>query len=475
MGQKKAFDWGVATAAYQIEGAWNADGKSPSIWDTFTHAGKSFRGQTGDAACEHYTRFREDVRLMAELGVTSYRFSVSWARVLRDGTGEINEKGLQFYSDLVDELLRRNIKPFVTLYHWDMPQSVYEQGGFSDRKIVSLFARYVTAVVEKLGDRVKDFVTINEPQCVLHGGLFSDALAPGVRLSVRELLQCAHNLLLCHGEAVRILREKVKDVKIGIALCGWVSCPLYPTEENERVAYRDFFAVRRDEPMNCMSVLGDAVYLGDYPREYYEYFRDVLPDIREGDLQSISRPLDYVCQNIYSGMRIGPDGKYARWPDGSPQNSFGWDDLPECVYWCLKFLYRRYSLPVVITENGVAQNDRVCLDGKVHDCYRIDGTARFLSEMKRAAAEGVPVRGYYHWSLLDNFEWKAGFSQRFGLVYVDYATQKRIKKDSFAFYRQVIATDGACIAAGQAPAGQGCSARQGGLSKRSAMPKGEGR
>ncbi len=440
--RQEKFDWGAATAAYQIEGGWNADGKCPSVWDVFSHAGKCFRAQTGDIACDHYNRFREDVALLAELGVTSYRFSVSWCRVLRDGTGEINQKGLQFYSDLVDELLRYGIKPFVTLYHWDMPQSVFEQGGFSDRKIVGLFSRYVSAVADKLGDRVKDFVTINEPQCVLHGGLFGDALAPGVKLSLKELLQCAHNLLLCHGEAVRVLREKVKGAKIGIALCGWVSCPAVPSQENIEAAYRDFFEVRRDEPMNCMGVLGDAVYLGDYPQEYYQYFGGILPDIREGDLREISRPLDFICQNIYSGMRVGADGKYIGWPDGSPQNSFGWDDIPECVYWGLKFLYRRYALPVVITENGVAQNDRVCLDSRVHDSYRIDGTARYLREMRRAMKEGVPVRGYYHWSLLDNFEWKAGYSQRFGLVYVDYATQKRIRKDSFEFYKEVIRTDG---------------------------------
>ena len=446
MKSNRAFDWGVATAAYQIEGGWKADGKSPSVWDTFTHAGKAFRRQTGDVACEHYYRYKEDVKLMAELGVTAYRFSVSWGRILRDGTGPVNEKGLWFYSDLTDELLKYGIRPVVTLYHWDMPQHVEDLGGFRRREIVRLFSRYAEVVADRLGDRIKDFITINEPQCVLHGGLFGDALAPGVKLPMRELLQCAHNLLLCHGEAVRVLREKVKDAKLGIALCGWVSCPVFGTKENEDAAYRDFFEVRKDEPMNCMGVLGDAVYLGDYPKEYYEYFADILPEIREGDMREISRPLDYICQNLYSGMRIGPDGKYADWPDGSPQNSFGWDDIPECVYWGLKFLYKRYALPVIITENGVAQNDRICLDGKIHDSYRTDGTARYLAEMYRAIGEGIPVKGYYHWSLLDNFEWKAGYSQRFGLVYVDYATRERIKKDSFEFYKRVIATDGKCIA-----------------------------
>lgn len=443
--EQEKFDWGVATAAYQVEGSPRAGGKCPSIWDTFTHGGKAFRGQTGDLACDHYNRFREDIALMAELGVTAYRFSVSWGRILRGGTGEINEEGMRFYSELVDELLRHKIRPMVTLYHWDMPQSVYEGGGFSDRKIVGLFSRYVSAVAEGLGDRVKDFITINEPQCVLHGGLFSDALAPGVRLSMPELLQCAHNLLLCHGEAVRILREKVRGAKVGIALCGWVTCPAQETKECIAAARRDYFAVRKDEPMNCMGVLGDAIYRGDYPPEYYEFFGDILPPIREGDMRSISRPLDFIAQNIYSGMRIEANGEYAKWPDGSPQNAFGWDDIPECVYWGVKFLYERYKLPVVITENGVSQNDRVCLDGKVHDSYRIDLTARYLLQMRRAMREGISVRGYYHWSLLDNFEWKAGYSQRFGLVYVDYATQRRIPKDSFAFYRDVIRSGGSCI------------------------------
>ena len=442
---KRTFDWGVATAAYQIEGNPSAGGKGPSIWDIFTREGKAFRGQTGDVACDHYNRFREDVGLMAELHVTAYRFSLSWGRILRDGTGEINEEGIAFYSGLIDELLRHGIRPLVTLYHWDMPQSVYKQGGFSDRKIVELFSRYVSVVADRLGDRVKDFITINEPQCILHGGLFSDALAPGVRLSLPQLLTCAHNLLLCHGEAVRVLREKVKDAKIGISLCGWVTCPAHQTEEDIRAARRDFFALRREEPMNCMAALGDAIYLGDYPQEYYEYYKDILPEIREGDRREISRPLDFMGQNIYSGMRIDANGCYAKWPDGSPQNSFGWDEIPECVYWGLKFLYERYKLPLVVTENGVAQNDRICLDGKVHDSYRIDSTARYLAQMKRAMREGIPVNGYYHWSLLDNFEWKAGYSQRFGLVYVDYATQKRIPKDSFRFYQEVIRTNGDCI------------------------------
>ena len=442
---RKGFVWGAASAAYQIEGAWNEDGKSESIWDCFTHDKKAYREQTGDIACDHYHRYKEDVALMRELGLKSYRFSVSWARIM-PREGEINGRGIEFYNRLIDELLANGIEPMLTLYHWDMPAWIYEKGGFLNRETVRYFSQYAEAVAENFGDRVKTFVTINEPQCVLHGGLFSDALAPAVKLTLKQLLQAGHNLLLCHGAAVKVLREKVKGAKIGMATCGWVTCPADGTAESEERAYRDFFKVWKEQPMNCMSVLADPVYSGDYPKEYYEYFKDELPKITAEDLKSISQPLDFIGQNMYSGFYMGADGSIAPFEDGSPQNSMGWDDIPEAVYYGLKFLYRRYKLPIVVTENGTAQNDRVCLDGRVHDSYRIDHTARYLLQIKKAADEGIPVSGYYHWAFTDNFEWKCGFSKRFGLVFVDYKTQERIKKDSFYFYKKVVETNGGILA-----------------------------
>lgn len=438
---KENFIWGAASAAYQIEGGFNEDGKSPSIWDEFTHAKKSYREQTGDVACDHYHRYEEDIELMKESGIKSYRFSLSWSRIM-PSENVVSKKGIMFYNRLIDRLIDNNIIPFVTLYHWDMPMWVYEKGGFLSKDTIKYFADYVGVVADSFGDRVKNFITVNEPQCVLHGGLYSDALAPGIKLSLKELLLAGHNLLLCHGEAVRILRQKVKDVKIGMSTCGWVTCPSDNSPECEKKAYENFFAVWKEQPMNCMSVLSDPVYLGDYPEKYYEYFKDDLPCITKDDLKKISQPLDFIGQNIYSGFYMDKSGAIAPFSDGSSQNDMGWDDIPESVYYGIKFLYKRYKLPVVVTENGTAQNDRVCLDGKVHDQYRIDHIARYLLQIKRAVAENIPVNGYYHWSFTDNFEWKHGFSKRFGLVFIDYKTQKRIKKDSFYFYKEVIKTNG---------------------------------
>lgn len=438
---KNDFVWGAASASYQVEGGWNEDGKAPDIWDDFAHDKKCYRNQNGDVACDHYHRFEEDVALMRELGLKAYRFSLSWSRIM-PAEGVVNEKGVTFYNRLIDLLIENNIKPVVTLYHWDMPTWVYEKGGFLNRDAIKLFSDYAAVAAERFGDRVKTFITVNEPQCVLHGGLYSDNLAPGIKVSLRDLLKTGHNLLLCHGSAVKILREKVPGAEIGIATCGWITCPSDDTKESENAAYDDFFKVRKEQPMNCMSVLADPVYLGDYPKDYYEYFKDELPEITKEDLKLISAPLDFIAQNIYSGFYMDGNGEVAPFKDGSSQNLMGWDDIPEAVYYGLKFLYRRYKKPIVITENGTAQNDRVCLDGKVHDSYRIDYTARYLLQMKKAVNDGIPVNGYYHWSFTDNFEWKCGFSKRFGLVYVDYETQERIRKDSFYFYNRVISTDG---------------------------------
>lgn len=439
--KKDNFIWGAATASYQIEGAWNFDGKTPSIWDTYTHDKRAFRNQTGDVACDHYNRYKEDVKLMAELGLQSYRFSISWSRIIPDESGKINEKGLQFYSDLVDELLRYGIRPMVTLYHWDMPEYQFRQGGLLRRGIVKDFEAYTRAVAERLGDRVKDFITINEPQSLL-SGFYYEGLAPGIHLSLADMLASMHNLLLCHGAAVKVLREMVKDVKIGFAMCGWVPCPQEETEKNIQVCYDKFFSIGDKLPTDMIVALGDAVYLGDYPKEYYDNYKDILPDIQKGDMEIISQPLDYLCQNLYSGFVLDENGDKVEFYDGSPMNNFGWDDIPESLYWGCKFLYERYKLPIIITENGTSVNDRICLDGKIHDSYRIDMTARYLLAIRKAIKVGVPIIGYYHWSFMDNFEWKAGFSQRFGLVFVDYRTGERIKKDSFGFYKKVIESDG---------------------------------
>lgn len=439
---KKDFLWGASTASYQIEGAWNEDGKAPSIWDTYTHEGRSFRNQNADVSCDHYHRYKEDVRLMAELGLKSYRFSITWPRVIKNLEGEVNEVGLKFYSDLVDELLSYGIEPFVTLYHWDMPQYIYDNGGLLNRDTVDAFAHYARVVAECLKGRVKRFITVNEATNVL-AGLAAPHKAPGKnRLSSAELNQATHTLLLCHGAATKVLREVIPDSLVSFSICGWVPCPAEETEENIRACYKKYFELGDEHIIDVVGGMADAVYLGDYPKEYYEKFRDELPDIREGDMELISQPLDFISPNLYSGYYVDVNGKTLPFADGSPQNFLYWDDIPEAMYWGIRFIYERYRLPIVIAENGWASNDRVCLDGKVHDSYRIDMTARYLLAIQRAIDEGVPVDGYYHWSLMDNFEWMEGYFPRFGLIYVDYATGKRIKKDSFDFYKKVIKTNG---------------------------------
>lgn len=438
---KKDFIWGVATAAYQIEGAWNEDGKGPSIWDTLTHEeGNVVDGGNGDVACDHYHRYREDVALMAELGVKAYRFSISWPRVLPDGIGKPNEKGLAFYSNLIDELLAHGITPYITLYHWDMPQKLFERGGWLSPDMPQWFGEYARLIGKRLGDRAKNFITINEPQCIL-GGMNGNGQAPNLKYSLKDRLTATHNLLKAHGTAVKILRETVKDVKIGYAPCGMPVCPKTDTKEDIEAARKAYFSFDPKDPTSSTSVLSDPVMLGDYPKEYYEVYKDCMPDIKSGDMELISQPLDFYCQNIYSAVEAhSENGKPVvdGYPEDSPKTDMEWHIVPSALYWGPKFLYERYRKPIIITENGVSLPDAVGPDGKIHDSNRIDFLASYLKELKRAIADGVKVNGYFYWSFIDNFEWNFGYARRFGLVYVDYTNQKRIPKDSFEYYREMI-------------------------------------
>lgn len=437
----KKFIWGVSTAAYQVEGAFDADGKCASIWDTYAHNGKCFENQNADVACDHYNRYKKDIKLMKELGVKSYRFSISWCRIIKNKNNDINEKGLQFYSNLIDELLKNGIEPMVTLFHWDLPEFENEQGAFTRRDIIYDFEFYVETVLKMLNGRVKYFNTINEAQSFL-AGYFLPGAAPGLNFNLKEMLCSMHNLLLAHGLAVKKIREYVADAKIGFAMCGWIPCPVNSTTENIEVCKNKLFEVNPTHPTDFIGCFGDAIYLGNYPEKYYEIFKDVLPEIRTGDLELISQPLDFIAQNLYSGYLLDESGNEVKMPIGFPKNNCGWNDMPQSVYYGLKFISERYKLPIIITENGYSQNDRVSLDGKVHDFYRIDMFNRYLNEIKKAMSEGVNILGYYHWSFMDNFEWAAGFNQRFGLVYVNYQTQERIKKDSFNFYKRIIKSNG---------------------------------
>ena len=449
MGFPKDFLWGTATSSYQIEGAVSEDGKGRSIWDDFSHAeGHILDRSSGDVACDHYHRFREDVKLMAEMGVKNYRFSICWPRILPEGIGRVNEAGVRFYSELVDCLLAHGIRPFVTLYHWDLPSALHRRGAWLNDDMPEWFAEYTRVVAQAMGDRVKDFFTINEPQCIIGLGYDIGEHAPGLHMPVADRVRMIHNLLKCHGRAVQVLRECVPGVRVGYAPCGDPAIPASDAPADVEAARLAYFSVRPDEHHLSFNTswYSDPVCLGAYPEDGLRYFGQYLPEGWEKDMALIHQPLDYYAQNIYQGRRwrAGEDGKPEQvcWPVGFPRTAIGWHVTPEALYWGSKMLYERYGLPIIITENGMSCHDAVSLDGKVHDPNRIDFEQRYLRQLRRAIEDGVDVRGYFYWSFLDNFEWAYGYTERFGLVHVDYQTQRRIPKDSCLWYRQVMETNG---------------------------------
>lgn len=443
----KDFAWGVATASYQVEGGWNEDGKGLSIWDVFTHEpGIVEDGSTGDVACDHYRLFREDVKLMKEMGIKAYRFSLSWSRIIPNGIGEVNEKGVQFYSDLIDELLLNGIEPYVTLFHWDLPYELHKKGGWLNSECVDWFAQYASKVTELFSDRVKYFITFNEPQVFIGEGYLQGFYAPGLMVTYRDAFQMAHNVMKAHGAAVKAMRKAaVRDIKIGYAPTGSSHYPASEKPEDIAAAREQMFAcppLSRECLWN-VSWWSDPVILGRYPQDGLELYKEYLPEITQADMELICQPLDFYGQNIYNGKAIYADA------DGKPailERTFGasrsgvlWPITPKCLQWGPRFLYERYKLPVYITENGMAAHDMVSLDGKVHDPNRIDFTERYLLELEKASDSGVDVRGYFHWTFMDNLEWTRGYTARFGMVYVDYQTQKRIIKDSGYWYKMWIA------------------------------------
>jgi beta-glucosidase len=439
------FVWGAATSAYQIEGAANEEGRGESVWDMFCRQpGRVHEGCTGRTACDHYHRYKHDVSIMHSLGIPAYRFSVSWPRVLPAGTGGVNAPGLAFYDRLVDELLTAGIQPWVTLFHWDFPYALYCRGGWLNRESVEWFSDYAQVVVRALSDRVTHWLTFNEPQCFVGFGHLSGVHAPGVRHGLREALLAAHHVLLAHGRAVQAIRANaVRSPCVGWAPVGAVSAPVDPAEPADVEAARHAsFALRplegpSDNALFNTTWWADPVVFGRYPEDGLKRFGDAVPDATADDMKTIAQPLDFYGVNIYSSSVIG-----ARAQDGHPVTALKWPVTPQCLYWGPRFLFERYGLPLVITENGMSGIDWVSLDGKVHDPQRIDFIARHLNELRRCIADGVDVRGYFHWSLLDNFEWAEGYKERFGLIHVDFATQKRTLKDSAYWFAEVIKTNG---------------------------------
>jgi len=445
----KDFIWGTATSSYQIEGASFEDGKGKSIWDTFSHTpGKVLNGDTGDTACDHYHRYKEDVMHMKQLGLKSYRFSISWPRVFPEGRGKVNQKGLDFYKALVEELLKNGIQPMATLYHWDLPQALQDRGGWDNRDTIGYFTDYADTIFRSLGDRVSLWITHNEPFCTSMLGNYTGENAPGYNdpaLAVRV----SHNLLLSHAETVALYRQSNMKGKIGITLI------LYPVHPLTQIPGDINAARRMDGVINRWFL--DPVLKGRYPEDILEIYESELnsPDIREGDMEKIaSNSIDFLGVNYYTRMVV----KYSEndpllgyeevIPEGAVRTGIGWEIYPEGLYEMLSRIHNEYGQPeIFITENGAAYDDKIVSDasggdGHIHDPERIKYLERHLMEVNRAIKEGVNVKGYYLWSLLDNFEWDYGYSQRFGIIHVDYKTQERRWKSSAYWYRDVIDKNG---------------------------------
>ncbi|MBQ1508291.1 MAG: family 1 glycosylhydrolase [Erysipelotrichaceae bacterium] len=431
---RKDFLWGAATAATQIEGAWDEDGKCPSIWDV--SYGHIKNGDTCHVACDHYHRYKEDVQLLKQIGVKSYRFSVNMCRVMTE-EGKIDPKGLDFYSDLVDELLKNGIVPLCTLYHWDLPQWAQDKGGWKNDQIVDWYLQYAEETVSRLSDRVQYWMTFNEPQIFIMMGYVTGTFAPYRHdvLSFRK--HHLRNMLLAHGKCVKMIREKAKTApKIGIAMASSAYIPLSESAEDIDEAYRLSFESQIGEGSNGMYM--DPIGLGKASKM-------LKKTLSEEDLKIISEPLDFVGLNVYQPSNPMGDKKYkaAYEAEKHPKTSMGWVIDGRCLYWTVRHYWRRYHLPIMITENGMADTGVFLNKGdEINDEIRVAFLDEFLKNLKRAADEDIPVLGYQHWSFLDNFEWNEGYGPRFGLVRVDYDTQKRTLKNSAYHYQHIIETNG---------------------------------
>lgn len=447
-GFPKDFLWGASTSDYQVEGASDEDGKGPGIWDALS-AGHVRHGESGTQGSDEYHRLDEDIALMKKIGLTAYRFSVSWPRVMPE-EGVINEKGLDYYSRLVDKLLAAGIKPVVTLYHWNMPMWVHQKGGWHDPGIVRLFGDFAATVVDRLSDRVDTWLTVNEPTTFIGNGYVTGTHAPFENIlgepaekmgAVIALL--TRNVLLAHGAAVDAIRaHSVLRPRIGAALNGSVFVPLDEDPLRPGSATDDDITAAKirtfpDNPtFSAMAWWADPMILGTVPAP----LRTVLSD---DDLTAIHRPLDFFAFNCYNSSDfdeyMGPNPNVR---PGMPRTAMGWPVTPNALYWGARFFYERYRLPIMVTENGMANVDFVDpSDGAVHDPQRILYMREYLSGLQKACEEGIPVIGYFAWSLLDNFEWADGYDPRFGLIYVDYRTMRRIPKDSALWYSSLIAAN----------------------------------
>jgi len=431
------FVWGAATASYQIEGAWNEDGKGESIWDRFSHTpGKVQDGDTGDTGCDHYHHWEEDLDAVKKLGLNAYRFSVAWPRILPGGRGIINEAGLDFYSKMVDRLLKLEIEPYITLYHWDLPQKLQDEGGWVSRSVVDAFVEYTDIVTRALGDRVKNWITLNEPWVSAFVGYLEGRHAPG-HTDLHEALAASHHLLLSHGSAIPVIRRNCSNANAGITLNLTPQVPASPSAADRDAAnWVDGYINR---------YFLDPLVGRGYPQDIVKGHGDDMAFVQPGDMEVISVPVDFIGVNNYTRgiVRSEKINEAENSPvtvfRGDENTEMDWEVYPEGLYKILGRLYFDYDFPVIyITENGAAFNDQVGADGEVDDPARLSYIKGHLEQVHRAIEAGIPVKGYFAWSLMDNFEWGFGYSKRFGLIHVDYKTLKRTFKSSAKWYRQVV-------------------------------------
>lgn len=434
----KDFVWGAASSSYQTEG--NREGRGDSIWDEFCERPGAIRnGETGEIACDGLRHYREDVHHLKQLGLTAYRFSISWPRIFPDGRGVPNQEGLAYYDRLVDLLLKEGVVPHVTLYHWDLPLALEREGGWRNRDTALAFAEYAGFMARHFSGRVQHYCTLNEPQCFIGLGYGTGEHAPGATLKGSELFTCAANALLAHGLSVQEIRKaSTEPVQVGAASTGKLCYPLHNTPENQAAAEAASFQVEEKEWWFSHTWFLDAILLGSLPPELH-ILKDCIP---QDDWKIICQPLDFLGINVYNGTQVDENGDYVERITGYPRTSLKWPVTPQVMRYGLRWLYQRYHMPMYITENGQASNDRIYLDGNVHDLDRIDFLHRYLLELRDCCSEGVPIKGYFHWSLTDNFEWNNGYDERMGLIFVHYPTQRRIRKDSAAWYAGIVQSNG---------------------------------
>jgi beta-glucosidase len=444
----EGFLWGSATASYQVEGAVHEDGRGPSIWDTFSHTpGKTHNGDTGDVADDHFHRYKEDIGLMTDLGLTTYRFSIAWPRIFPAGTGARNPKGFDFYDRMLDTLLEAKIAPYCTLYHWDLPQALEDKGGWQNRDTAKAFAEYAGVVAEHLSDRVKNFMTVNELSTFANLGYESGKHAPGLKLDRKGVAQVAHYAVLGHGLAVEAIRAHAKPgVKIGFADNLTPVTPLIETPEHIAAAKT---AIREENAM-----FGTVIREGKYADAYLKKLGADAPTFTAEDMKTIGSPIDFTGLNIYTAAFVRADSSselgYAmvKHPVSYPHMYSEWLTVgPEALYWVPKLVSELWTAEqgakeLYITENGCSSADVLTSDGHVYDSDRIMYLRNYMTQLHRAVSEGVPVKGYFLWSLLDNYEWADGYEKRFGITYVDFKTQKRTPKMSSVYYKEVIRRNG---------------------------------